>query len=171
MVCFTVLGKRRNLRQEALAKGVPDTKEGMWNFFVSKCRDNLHVVLAMSPVGETLRVRCRSFPGMVNNTVIDWFVPWPKQALVSVAGVFLAEEQLPDAMRKSIVDHMVLVHLDVGECSAAFEQQLKRYNYVTPKNYLDFISNYRSVLKEERRTASPTCSRASTSTGTASGSA
>ena len=41
----------------------------------------------MSPVGETLRVRCRSFPGMVNNTVIDWFVPWPEQALLSVAGV------------------------------------------------------------------------------------
>ena len=34
----------------------------------------------MSPVGETLRAR-RSFPGMVNNTVIDWFVPWPEQAL------------------------------------------------------------------------------------------
>ena len=24
---------------------------------------------------------------MVNNTVIDWFVPWPEQALLSVAGV------------------------------------------------------------------------------------
>ncbi len=28
----------------------------------------------------------------VNNTVIDWFEPWPEQALQSVASVFLAEE-------------------------------------------------------------------------------
>ena len=140
-----------NIRDEAVKKGALDSKESVWNYFVGKCRDNLHVVLAMSPVGETLRVRCRSFPGMVNNTVIDWFVPWPHQALVSVAGVFLAEEDLPDEMRKNIVDHMVMVHQDVTERSHTFELQLKRYNYVTPKNYLDFISNYRGTLKDERR--------------------
>jgi dynein heavy chain len=140
-----------NIRDEAVKKGSLDSKDSVWNYFVGKCRDNLHVVLAMSPVGETLRVRCRSFPGMVNNTVIDWFVPWPEQALVSVAGVFLAEEDLPQEMRQPIVQHMVMVHQDVRTRSALFEQQLKRYNYVTPKNYLDFISNYRSVLKEERR--------------------
>ena len=33
----------------------------------------------MSPVGDKLRSRCRNFPGLVNNTVIDWFEPWPEQ--------------------------------------------------------------------------------------------
>jgi P-loop containing dynein motor region D4 len=47
------------------------------------------VVLAMSPVGDTLRTRCRNFPGLVNNTVIDWFEPWSEQALQSVATAFL----------------------------------------------------------------------------------
>eukprot|EP00965_Chrysotila_dentata_P120561 3987064-Pleurochrysis_carterae.AAC.1 len=132
-----------NIRDEAVHKGgAVDTKEGVWNYFVDKCRDNLHLVLAMSPVGELLRVRCRSFPGMVNNTVIDWFVPWPEQALISVAGVFLAEEDLPEAHRQNIVQHMVTVHEEVRSQSENFIQQLKRYNYVTPKNYLDFISNY-----------------------------
>ena len=140
-----------NIRDEAVKRGTTDSKDSLWNYFVGKCRDNLHVVLAMSPVGETLRVRCRSFPGMVNNSVIDWFVPWPEQALLSVAGVFLAEEDLPDTMRQPIVNHMVMVHTDSMARSEAFEQQLKRYNYVTPKNYLDLISTYRSVLKEERR--------------------
>ena len=170
-----------NIRDEAVKKGATDTKEAIWSYFIGKVppparrcrrvaaaaaaaaaravltpstwqvRDNLHVVLAMSPVGEQLRVRCRSFPGMVNNTVIDWFVPWPEQALQSVAGVFLAEEDLPDEHRAGIVAHMVLVHQNVREQSAAFLQRLKRYNYVTPKNYLDFISNYRGVLKDERR--------------------
>ncbi len=55
-------------------KGLLATKESCWSYYVEKCRNNLHVVLAMSPVGETLRSRCRNFPGMVNNTVIDWWV-------------------------------------------------------------------------------------------------
>ena len=120
-----------NIRDEAVKRGITDSKESLWNYYVGKVRDNLHVVLAMSPVGETLRVRCRSFPGMVNNSVIDWFVPWPEQALLSVAGVFLAEEDLPNEMRQPIVNHMVMVHTDAMLRSEAFEQQLKRYNYVT----------------------------------------
>jgi hypothetical protein len=46
----------------------------------------------MSPVGDTLRTRCRNFPGLVNNASIDWFMPWPKQALCAVASVFLGEQ-------------------------------------------------------------------------------
>lgn len=31
---------------------------------------------------------------MVNNTVIDWFMPWPEQALYAVANSFLGENQM-----------------------------------------------------------------------------
>ncbi len=51
------------VRDEAVKKGCIDSKDALWQYYVNKCRDALHVVLAMSPVGETLRVRCRSFPG------------------------------------------------------------------------------------------------------------
>lgn len=67
------------LRPQAAAAGYQDTKDGVWAYYTSRVRANLHVVLAMSPVGGTLRARCRNFPAMVNNTVIDWFEPWPEQ--------------------------------------------------------------------------------------------
>jgi dynein heavy chain len=41
-----------NIRDEAVKKGSLDSKDSVWNYFVGKCRDNLHVVLAMSPVGR-----------------------------------------------------------------------------------------------------------------------
>uniref|UniRef100_A0A061RTL5 Dynein heavy chain 1, cytosolic n=1 Tax=Tetraselmis sp. GSL018 TaxID=582737 RepID=A0A061RTL5_9CHLO len=105
----------------------------------------------MSPVGETLRTRCRNFPGMVNNTVIDWFEPWPDEALQRVSTVFLENESLPDDCRADIVDHFVLVHQSVRAASARYYEQLRRYNYVTPKNYLDFIANYKKSLGENRQ--------------------
>ncbi|MEW5308429.1 MAG: hypothetical protein WDW38_000392 [Sanguina aurantia] len=139
------------IRPELEAKGLNASKEMCWSYYVQKCRNNLHVVLAMSPVGETLRTRCRNFPGMVNNTVIDWFEPWPEQALESVASVFLAEEVLPAALRRPIVEHMVGVHQSVRTFSARFQEELRRANYVTPKNYLDFIDNYKKALASNRR--------------------
>ncbi|GMH41526.1 hypothetical protein BSKO_09436 [Bryopsis sp. KO-2023] len=140
-----------SLHDAVSATGVAPTKETCWAYFIQKCRDNLHIVLAMSPVGETLRTRCRNFPGMVNNAVIDWFEPWPEQALQSVATVFLEQEDLPDACRPEIVTHMVKVHQSVRNFSTRFFDELRRHNYVTPKNYLDFINNYKRSLTDSRK--------------------
>lgn len=40
--------------------------EGLYNLFVQRVRDNLHIVLCLSPVGEALRTRIRMFPSLVN---------------------------------------------------------------------------------------------------------
>ena len=136
--------------RDELGNDAPDTKEACWAYFVEKCRKNLHIVLAMSPVGEDLRTRCRNFPGMVNNTVIDWFEAWPEQALKSVATAFLAEVEIPDQLREGVVDHMMMVHQDARASAVKFGEQLRRNAYVTPKNYLDFIDNYKGSLAENR---------------------
>ena len=52
----------------------------------------MHVVLAFSPIGEAFRRRLRMFPSIVNCSTIDWFLPWPNEALKSVANQFLESE-------------------------------------------------------------------------------
>jgi dynein heavy chain len=138
-------------RADCKKAGIPETSENVWNFFISKCRNNLHIVLAMSPSGDTLRVRCRNFPGLVSSSVIDWFFPWPEDALQKVATHFLAEEPLPQEFRTQIIDHIVMVHLHVVKKAKQFEEELRRYYSVTPKNYLDFIGNYAVQLKENNK--------------------
>ena len=80
------------VRDEVRAAGLDETPAVMWDYFVQKARDNLHVVLAMSPSGETLRVRCRNFPGLSSSSTIDWFFAWPAEALSKVAEYFLAAQ-------------------------------------------------------------------------------
>lgn len=65
------------VRGAANAAGYGVSKDAVWNYFTSECCKNLHVVLSMSPSGDLLSKRCRSFPGLVNNTCIDWIFPWP----------------------------------------------------------------------------------------------
>lgn len=45
-----------------------------------------------------------------------------------------------------VVAHIVFVHLSVGKYSVLFAQKLRRNNYVTPKNYLDFITRLSAVF-------------------------
>lgn len=123
----------------------------IFEFWKNRCQDNLHVVLAMSPSGDKLRLRCRSFPGMVSNCVIDWFFSWPEDALKKVASFLLNDISLPEAQRDSIVDHLVLSHLNCIAKAASFRDEQRRFYYVTPKNYLDLISNYRIQLSENRK--------------------
>ena len=44
---------------------------------------------------------------------------------------------------------MVYVHQTVGVFSKTFLQKLRRVNYTTPKNYLDFINTYNKLLEEK----------------------
>eukprot|EP00048_Salpingoeca_helianthica_P012895 m.192407 g.192407 ORF g.192407 m.192407 type:complete len:3920 (+) comp15437_c5_seq100:290-12049(+) len=155
------------VRDEVQKRGIFPSKENCWQFFIGRACDNLHVVLAMSPVGETLRTRCRNFPGLVNNTVIDWFMPWPVQALTAVSSAFLGTGEdanplaamIPDAVREAVVEHVVHVHQSVTKYSVRFQEQLRRVNYVTPKNYLDFISQYLSLLSEKDKLTQQQCER------------
>lgn len=71
--------------------GGVDTYEALYNFFLGRVRDRLHVCLCFSPVGPQFAKRAQQFPGLINGTTIDWFLPWPEEALISVADKFLAE--------------------------------------------------------------------------------
>lgn len=52
-----------SVRKEVKASGIPDTGLNCWKYYINKCRNNLHVVLAMSPSGSTLRgTHVREYP-------------------------------------------------------------------------------------------------------------
>jgi dynein heavy chain len=67
------------------------TPAQLYAYFVERCKQNLHIVICFSPIGDSLRNRCRDFPSLINCTTIDWFSEWPKDALESVARRFLGE--------------------------------------------------------------------------------
>ncbi|XP_030875567.1 dynein heavy chain 10, axonemal [Leptonychotes weddellii] len=121
---------------EALKQGTGLAKESVWQYFVNKSANNLHIVLGMSPVGDTLRTRCRNFPGLVNNTGIDWFMPWPSQALHAVAKSFLGGGT-----------HVSCV-VTRSRCASASVARLERNFYLT-KRELERIQNELAAIQRE----------------------
>uniref|UniRef100_H3HCG5 AAA+ ATPase domain-containing protein n=1 Tax=Phytophthora ramorum TaxID=164328 RepID=H3HCG5_PHYRM len=140
------------LRSEAKANGVPDAMDALMDFLLLRIRLNFRVIMCFSPVGAVFRVRARRFPGLVNCTVIDWFHPWPRDALVRVASSFLEKfEDIGDApLQRSLANHMADVHISVTDMSKNYFETQRRYNYVTPKSFLELISFYEILLKQRK---------------------
>ena len=135
------------VRNEVKGAGLQDTKENCWRFFIDRVRRQLKVILCFSPVGNTLRVRGRKFPALINCTCIDWFHEWPQEALISVATRFLVTlDVVPEAIKMSVAQFMAYVHSSVNEISKAYLLNDRRHNYTTPKSYLELINLYVKVL-------------------------
>lgn len=49
----------------------------------------MHLILCMSPIGDAFRNRLRQYPALINCTTIDWFLEWPREALLEVGNKFL----------------------------------------------------------------------------------
>lgn len=140
------------IRPKAKSEGRnTDTVDDVWNFFIDKVKENLHVTLCFSPIGETFRSRTRKFPGIVNCTVIDWFQPWPKEALRNVADQFLQNIDFgEESIRKSVVDFMPFSFEVVNKAASKIFELERRHVHSTPKSYLELLNLFINMLNTRK---------------------
>uniref|UniRef100_A0A8C3GNK9 Dynein axonemal heavy chain 8 n=1 Tax=Cairina moschata TaxID=8855 RepID=A0A8C3GNK9_CAIMO len=129
----------------------PPTYDNLYEYFLTRAKKNLHIVLCFSPVGEKFRARSLKFPGLISGCTMDWFSRWPKEALVAVASYFLSEFNMvcSVSVKTQIVETMGLFHDIVSESCENYFQRYRRRAYVTPKSYLSFINGYKDVYSEK----------------------
>lgn len=65
------------------------------------------------------------FPGLISGCTIDWFQPWPKEALVAVASHFLKAYEIISTkeVKTSLVKGMGTIHDNVSQlCTEYFQR-------------------------------------------------
>jgi len=140
------------VRPIAKAAGKLETREAILQHFIYLVRENLHIVLCMSPIGAGFRTRCRMFPSLVNCCTIDWFNAWPEDALYSVAEkMFESQKEIGIGEYVGALSNMCnKMHRAVEKETERYFTELKRYNYTTPTSYLELIKLYVDILKKQQ---------------------
>jgi dynein heavy chain len=141
-----VIGLTRPL---AKAAGKVDARDVIWQHFVQIIRESFHIVLAFSPVGEGFRARCRQFPSIINCATIDWYDPWPEDALVSVADRYYREvpkELGIEKMLGQLSQISCTIHASSSQAASSFYDKLRRQTYMTPTSYLELIKLFTELL-------------------------
>mmetsp|Transcript_8258 Transcript_8258/g.4401 ORF Transcript_8258/g.4401 Transcript_8258/m.4401 type:complete len:142 (+) Transcript_8258:1556-1981(+) len=111
------------------------------------------MALCFSPVGDKFRERSRKFPALFSSCTINWFLPWPEEALISVAHTFVDNPdfnlETPPETKTALCRHIGAVHKMVDSVCSLYYSAKRRNVYVTPKSFLSFLNAYKKLYKEK----------------------
>ncbi|CRG93244.1 dynein heavy chain, putative [Plasmodium gallinaceum] len=139
--------------------------------FTKQVQQNLHIVFTMNPANPDFSNRQATSPALFNRCVIDWFGDWSYSALLQVASEFIFNLDLPnkafymeyieDAHIKGKIQYkdnksyflskaIVEIHNSVGKINNILMKKGNKYNYMTPRDFLDFIKHFLKIIDEKK---------------------
>lgn len=140
-----------------------DSDDQLYKNFITSVQRNLHVVFTMNPANPDFSNRTASSPALFNRCVIDWFGDWSQDALWQVAREFTLAIDPPEesftkqqfkesieARHDAIVNSIVYIHNSVIEINKKLRKAAKKFNFLTPRDFLDFIKHFIELHKEKK---------------------
>ncbi|XP_054550811.1 dynein axonemal heavy chain 14 isoform X4 [Talpa occidentalis] len=142
------------IRSVAQQSGYTDNKQSLLLFFKKRVHRNLHIFMTMSPTEPNFRHNCRVYPSLISSCTIDWYEKWPEEALFHVANSFLQENvdlESRENLKEKLASTCVQIHKSVKDLSTKFSKQTRRYYYITPSSYLQFMETFARILRSREK--------------------
>ncbi len=133
---------------------IGETAHDAQTYYQLRVMQNFHIVLTFSPVGSNFRSRSRAYPGLISGCSIDWFFPWPEEALAAVASkklqTFCSDPSLPlsQAVQNGLVKCFSSSHSLMIANAEMFWNTCRRRVHFTPKTFLCMLDQFCEFYKK-----------------------
>ena len=148
-----IIEQMRNIEKQ-LDKSAQTDGSGpaLFNLFVRRVKENVHLILAMSPFADIFHRSIAHFPGLLNRCTINWVHQWPDDALNFVSKKFLHSLDLKDDNTfLGCIELCEHFHNSTIELSKSVLNRHNIYNYVTPASYLELNCLFKQLLIQHRQ--------------------
>lgn len=142
IVRLAAQGGNRNIDVSALQ---------VFTFFVNRCKQKLHIILCLSPIGSSLRTRLRLYPSLVNCCTIDWFQVWPSEALQMVAESSMDDVEVTPEVKQSCIVACQHFHVSANDIIDKYRNETGRIIYTTSASFLDLIRSFKSLVRKKQK--------------------
>eukprot|EP00755_Sulcionema_specki_P025928 Sspe_Gene.15868::Locus_5543_Transcript_1_1_Confidence_1.000_Length_14069::g.15868::m.15868/K10408/DNAH; dynein heavy chain, axonemal len=161
--------------QRAGVPGIDESPSLQWRFFTDNIRQNLCLVVCLSPSPTGLFVKyLQQFPSLVTQCTVNWCFPWPPESLRTVArsvlesplweGLPVENTPLPD--NKSILNALSAVHISVESLCKGFDEEPERRPiHFSSLTFKLFVEMFLSVYSSNHKHITTQCKLASTAVG------
>lgn len=110
-------------------------------------KEQLHIILCISPLGDTFRKCTRNYPSLINCCTIDWLHGWPHDAMLAIANRFLAEEGSDDTDRATAIDMLIEFQSSAIEMAEEYFAQTGNRLFIPPVAYIDATNTFKSRMQ------------------------
>ncbi|KAF4674074.1 hypothetical protein FOL47_009753 [Perkinsus chesapeaki] len=143
-----------------------DDANELFTNFTKQVQRNLHIVFTMNPANPDFHNRKATSPALFNRCVVNWVGDWPTDALLQIAHDTLTNLDLPqycfqygkgaapppdvEERAASVASSMVCIHESVVNLHNSLRDMGKRFAYITPRDYMDFLRHFESLYTAKR---------------------
>ncbi|RKO94668.1 hypothetical protein BDK51DRAFT_21975 [Blyttiomyces helicus] len=112
----------------------------LFEYFVSRVRRNLHVVLLLDCSGPNFVPNCESNPALYTRCQMEWMDSWAAESMASLAKAAFVQNPAMKEIKDSdrLIKMMISIH---GSCSS---------RGVSPKHFVAYVGAYDSVYSKKR---------------------
>ena len=102
----------------------------------------LHIALYITP-GNNFKNWIRDYASLRNCMTINYFSPWPKEGLRSIAS------QIIKGIEESEASTFIEMHIEAQNIANIYKSDGHTQYHITPSNYLEMLEVYKEIYEEQ----------------------
>lgn len=83
--------------------------------FKTYVKRHLHIIIDFSYISNNFKEKVKIYPSIVNCCTVDWFFPWPEDALTSIATYYLSNINIDKKTKNSSIEILKNMHFSTIE--------------------------------------------------------